>query len=69
MEPDDEDLYTKRASVTEQQPRRTIGLTFVGEEVDATDRLLDLQALLQLAGLDVPEADRLVVRPTDEALP
>ena len=35
--------------------------TFVGKEVDATDRLLDLQTLLHLARLDIPEPDGLVI--------
>ena len=43
--------------------------TFVGEEVNTADRLLDLKALLQFACLDVPEANRLIVRATDQPLP
>ena len=42
--------------------------TLVGKEVDATDRLLDLQTLLHLARLDIPEPDSLVVRSADETL-
>ena len=42
-------------------PRRTIGHTFVGEEVDTADRLLDLETLLHLTGVDIPEPDGLVI--------
>ena len=42
--------------------------TLVGKEVDATDGFLDLQALLHLARLDIPEPDSLVIRPADETL-
>lgn len=38
------------------------------QEVEAADRLFDLQALLLLASLNIPHADRLVVAAADEAL-
>ena len=43
-------------------------LTLIGEEVDAADRLLDLQALLHLARLNIPEPDSFVVGAADETL-
>lgn len=42
--------------------------TFLCKEVDTADGLLDLQALLHLARLDVPEPDSLIVRPTNQPL-
>ena len=42
--------------------------TLVGKEVHATDGFLDLQALLHLARLYIPEPDGLVIRPADETL-
>ena len=42
--------------------------TFLRQEVDTTDRFLHLQALLHLASLDVPEANRLIVAAADKPL-
>ena len=49
--------------------KQNVERTFVGEEVDTADGLLDLKALLQFARLDIPKADRLVVRATYQPLP
>ena len=49
--------------------KQIVKRTFIGEEVDTADGLLDLKALLQFARLDIPEADRLVVRATYQPLP
>jgi hypothetical protein len=38
------------------------------QEVETADRLLDLQAPLLLAGLNIPYTDSFVVAATDEAL-
>jgi hypothetical protein len=38
------------------------------QEVEAADRLLDLQALLLLTGLNIPYADSFVVAAADEPL-
>jgi hypothetical protein len=40
--------------------------TFLGQEINATDRLLDLQTFFTLARCHVPEADGFVVTPADE---
>ena len=42
--------------------------TFLCQEVDTTNRFLHLQALLHLAGLDVPKANRLIVAAADKPL-
>lgn len=59
---------TKDRSGTDRECIISILRTFLRQEVDTTNRFLHLQALLHLAGLDVPEADRLVVAATDEPL-
>ena len=66
VEADNENLYGE--CYPEAQRRLRGALTLVCKEVDATDGLLNLQALLELASFDIPEADGLVVRATDQAL-
>lgn len=41
---------------------------FLCQEIKAADRLLDLQAPLLLAGLNIPDANSFVVAAADEAL-
>ena len=42
---------------------------FLCEEIHAADGLLDGEAFLHFAGLNIPEADGLVVRAADQSLP
>jgi len=40
--------------------------TFFVQEINTTDRFLDLQTLCHLARFNIPESNRLVVRATDQ---
>ena len=58
----------KQASMSAENSGAKYVHTLVGKEVHATDGFFDLQALLHLARLDIPEADSLVIRPANETL-
>jgi hypothetical protein len=67
METNNKDLY-KEIRRVQRKRNNAIQQTFLSQKINTAHGLLDLQTLLHLAGLYIPEPDRLIVTPTDEAL-
>jgi hypothetical protein len=67
METNNKDLY-KEIRRVQRKRNNAIQQTFLSQKINTAHGLLDLQTLLHLARLYIPEPDRLIVTPTDKAL-
>jgi hypothetical protein len=59
---------TRKSEGVQRKRNNAIQQTFLSQKINTAHGLLDLQTLLHLARLYIPEPDRLIVTPTDKAL-
>lgn len=68
MESHNKDLWSIKRQLAQGRLEELSRLAFFCQEINTANGFLHLQALLHLARLDVPEPNRLVIAPADQAL-